>query len=157
MSLKIPANRSFEHEKLVQWYESFKNFINELRKRTLNDSTIEELNGAIDRLNNHKGDRHTFQVELRKTQTQLLKYLEKNEKIVVKNYYRKLWLVLGMTVYGIPVGLLFSLAIGNMAFIAIGLPIGMAVGIGVGTNMDKKAAREGRQLNIENWINNYTY
>ncbi|MEM7110417.1 MAG: hypothetical protein AAF519_19470 [Bacteroidota bacterium] len=149
MSLKIPKNRSFEHEKLTQWYESFKNFIDELRKRTLIDRTIEEVNEAIDHLNNHEGDRRRFQAELRKTQTRLLKYVEKNEKIVVKNYYRKLWLVLGMTVYGVPLGLLFSLAMGNMAFIGVGLPIGMAIGIGVGTNRDKKAAQEGRQLNVE--------
>jgi hypothetical protein len=35
-----------------------------------------------------------------------------------------------------------------LGFIGIGLPIGMAIGMIVGTNMDKKAFTEGRQLDV---------
>jgi len=33
--------------------------------------------------------------------------------------------------------------------LGIGLPIGMAIGVKVGSNMDKKAFNEGRQLDFE--------
>ena len=69
-------------------------------------------------------------------------------KLVPKFYYRNLWMVLGMSAFGIPLGVAFSMSIKNMAFIGIGLPIGMAIGMIVGTNMDKKAFDEGRQLDV---------
>ena len=40
-------------------------------------------------------------------------------------------------------------ALGNMAFIGAGIPIGLAIGVGIGTNLDRKAAAEGRQLDID--------
>lgn len=54
-----------------------------------------------------------------------------------------------MTAFGIPLGVAYGSITGNMAFIGIGLPIGMALGIAVGTGMDKKAMKEGRQLDIK--------
>jgi hypothetical protein len=36
-----------------------------------------------------------------------------------------------------------------MAFLGVGLPIGMAMGMAIGTDMDKKAFKEGRQIDLE--------
>ena len=60
-----------------------------------------------------------------------------------------MWLALGMSTFGIPIGVAFGLSIGNIALLGAGLPIGMAIGLVVGSKMDKKAFEEGRQLNIE--------
>ena len=57
-------------------------------------------------------------------------------------------MVLGMSAFGIPMGVLFGLSIGNMGMLGIGLPIGMAIGVGLGSSMDKKAYNEGRQLDF---------
>jgi hypothetical protein len=54
-------------------------------------------------------------------------------------------MAIGMAVFGIPLGVVFGMSPGNMAFIGIGLPIGL----GVGSEKDKKAFREDRQLDIE--------
>ncbi len=75
--------------------------------------------------------------------------MEKELKIVPRNYYRTTWMVIGMAAFGIPMGAAFGASLGNMAFIGIGLPIGMAIGISVGMGMDKKALKEGRQLDLE--------
>lgn len=75
--------------------------------------------------------------------------LEKEVKLVPKNHYRNRWLALGMAAFGLPMGVVFGISLGNMAFLAIGLPIGMAIGIAVGTGLDKKASEEGRQLDVE--------
>jgi hypothetical protein len=79
----------------------------------------------------------------------LIKLIEKEVKLVPKNYYRNLWLTLGMAGFGIPIGVAFGASLGNMAFIGVGLPIGLAFGIALGTGMDKKALAEGRQLDLE--------
>jgi drug/metabolite transporter (DMT)-like permease len=86
---------------------------------------------------------------MKKTQTQIIKLIEKKHKLVTKNHYRNTWLAIGMAVFGIPLGVAFGTSLGNMALLGIGLPIGMAIGMGVGTGMDKKALEEGRQLDLE--------
>jgi hypothetical protein len=58
-------------------------------------------------------------------------------------------MALGIAVYGVPLGLAFGVSLDNMAFLGIGIPIGLAIGIGVGNGMDKKALKEGRQLDLE--------
>ena len=75
--------------------------------------------------------------------------VEKELKLVTKNHYRNTWLAIGMTAFGIPLGIAFGGSLGNMAFIGIGMPIGMAIGIAVGTEMDKKASENGKQLDLE--------
>ena len=87
--------------------------------------------------------------QIRSSQTSIIRLLEKQLKLVPINYYRTTWLALGMTAFVIPLGVAYGSITGNMAFIGIGLPIGMALGIAVGTGMDKKAMKEGRQLDIK--------
>ena len=70
-------------------------------------------------------------------------------KIVPINHYRNLWMVIGMSAFGLPLGVAYGTSIGNIGMMAIGLPIGMVIGIAIGTNMDKKALADGRQLSIE--------
>ena len=54
-----------------------------------------------------------------------------------------------MSALGLPLGLIYGLSMGNLGLIGIGLSIGMATGIVLGTKMDKKAQKEGRQLDVE--------
>ena len=89
------------------------------------------------------------QSSLRKSQIDILRLLKEKLKLAPINYYRNIWLALGMTAYGIPLGVAYGSITGNMAFLAIGLPIGMVLGIAIGVGMDKKALKEGRQLDIE--------
>lgn len=86
---------------------------------------------------------------IKKKQTRIIKLLEKELKVVLKNYYRNLWLSIGIAVFGVPIGVTFGTSIGDMAFLGAGLPIGLAIGIAVGAAMDKKALKEGRQIDLE--------
>ena len=54
-----------------------------------------------------------------------------------------------MSAFGMPLGVAFSVALDNFAFIGIGLPIGMSIGMALGAGMDKKAAKEGKQLDFK--------
>ena len=78
----------------------------------------------------------------------ILKLIEKEQKLVPKNIYRNRWLAIGMSAFGIPFGVAFGISLGNMAFLAIGLPLGMAIGIAVGTDLDKKALKNGKQIDV---------
>ena len=78
-----------------------------------------------------------------------MKKLEKEHKLVPKNYYRNLWLPLGMSAFGLPIGVAFGLLVDNIALLSIGLPIGLAIGVALGISLDQKAAKAGKQLDFE--------
>ena len=113
------------------------------------DKTVEIINKHIEDLNSSLISGNGFKRQLIKKQTQIVKLLEKEHKLVSKNYYRNLWMILGMSAIGLPIGVAFGVSIGNMGLLVIGLPIGMVIGLALGSGMDKKALKEGRQLNIE--------
>ena len=135
--------------KLKEAYLQFEKLLIEMRKKELPDSLVVTINAAIEELNSISGSGDELRKIVKKKQTRIIELLEKDLKLVPKNHYRNLWLALGMAAFGIPLGVAFGASFGNMAFLGIGLPIGMAIGIAVGTGMDKKAFKEGRQLDLE--------
>ena len=137
------------NEKLTKKTDGYSKLIQELGKRELNDNIKESINTETGNVNAFPGSEKDFAKILTKSQNTILKLIEKELKLVVKNHFRNLWLPLGMSAFGIPLGVAFGTALGNLAFLGLGLPIGMGIGIAVGTVMDSKAAKEGRQLDID--------
>ncbi len=145
ISLQISADTNINLKEKV---EHFENLLSELRKKELPDALIQSINKAVEEINTASTQETALKNVLRKKQSAIIRMVEKEVKLVPKFYYRNLWMVLGMSAFGIPMGVVFSMSLKNMAFIGIGLPIGMAIGIAVGTVMDKKAFEEGRQLDV---------
>lgn len=127
----------------------FSSLISELRKRPLSEKEVEAINNEIKNINASTGTEKDFMKKLAKSQATILKVIEKESKLVVKNHYRNLWLVLGMSAFGIPIGVAFGISIGNLGLLGLGFPIGMGIGVAVGTSLDNKAAKEGRQLDVD--------
>lgn len=138
-----------ENERLVKAFNQLDKVLTELREKEVPDEVITSINIAVDETNNFKGSEKELRKQIRKAQTGIIKLIEKKLKIVPKNYYRNLWLVLGMSAFGIPIGLALGASQGNNGLLGAGLPIGMVIGIAVGTSLDKKAFKEGRQLDVE--------
>lgn len=134
--------------KLEFAYNQFRELLGLLGEREIPGNLIDQIIEHIEALNQNPDSGKHFKRHLKRSQTKILKILEKEVKIVPRNYYQTTWMVLGMTVFGVPMGVAFGASLGNMAFLGIGLPIGMAIGIAVGSGMDKKAEEEGRQLDI---------
>lgn len=130
-------------------YQKLRRLLLDLRKRSLPESLIENINTKVEGINNSNLEGKPLQKLLSQTVADLLKQLEKELKLVPQHHYRTLWMVLGMSSFGLPLGVVFGMSIGNIALLGIGLPIGMAIGIAVGTSMDEKAKKEGRQLNLK--------
>jgi hypothetical protein len=151
MNIKELKNREdfSNDDKLNRIYSQFGELLNELKKKELSQDVYKLINESVDILNLSTFNGTQLTKLLKQKQTAILKQVEKEHKIVPKNYYRTLWMVLGMSAFGLPIGVAFGLSIGNIGLLAIGLPIGMGIGIAVGMSMDKKAMNEGRQLNIE--------
>jgi len=135
--------------KLEKAYFQFERLLDELTKKELPDEIVNSINDEIEALNSIAESGKILKKEIRKRQSGIIRLIEKKLKIVPKNYYRNMWLALGMAAFGIPLGVALGTSLDNMAFLGVGLPIGLAIGIGVGTSMDQKAAREGRQIDVE--------
>lgn len=141
--ISIPS----EEKRLKKYFSCYKELVNELKTRNIEASIISEINGQIDTINNSSKDFKSLRKYILKSRNKVLKALEKKHKIVAKNYYRNIWMAIGMAAFGIPIGVAVGTAMGNIALMGAFLPIGMAIGIAVGISMDKKAEKEGRQLN----------
>lgn len=150
MALKRLIERDqFRDDKTQKLYEHFQNLLNELDKHELPSEVVDTINTYVDELNAIESEDKALKNQLTKKKTQLYKLVEKKLKVVPKHYYRNFWMIIGMSAFGIPVGVSFGMSLGNMGYLGIGLPFGMAIGLAIGAGMDNKAAKEGRQLNIE--------
>ena len=136
--------------KLNRIYRQFQEILKELRKRELPEKIVELINPKIEDLNSTSYTDKELIKLFKKKQKIILELLEKESKIVPKNHYRNLWMAVGMSAFGLPIGVVLGLTVlDNVALLGIGVPIGMAIGIALGSGMDKKALKEGRQLDLE--------
>jgi len=145
-------NIQFENhndQKLSNAVNLFNQLLEELRKKELPDELISSLNQGIDELNTFSDRGKALRKEIHRQQSVILARLEKELKIVPKKHYQNTWMALGISTFGIPLGVALGISLDNMAFIGIGLPIGLTIGLAIGAGMDKKALEEGRQLDIE--------
>lgn len=136
-------------KKLSSQYTSFRKLIAELKKREMPPEIVNSINRNIEKINSFSGSKKDLRKQIRKSQSSTLQLIEKELKLVTKNLYRMRWMVIGMSIFGVPVGVALGAALNNMAFLAIGIGIGMVIGMAIGAGMDKKAFEEGRQLDVE--------
>jgi len=130
-------------------YIQFEKLISELNKRDLPNLLVDTLNPEIEEINAAILAEKRWKNVIKKKQFKILRQLEKELKIVPINYYRNLWIAIGVGGIGIPIGFLIGTGLGSMAFLGLGMPIGLGIGITIGMKMDKKAKAEGRQLAVE--------
>ena len=148
--IDLTHRQGIENEKkTLNYFKNFEKLISELKKKSIPDEIVFLINKEIETIDNFSGSDKELLKLLRKTLSKILTLIEKELKIVAKNYYRSLWLSIGMAAFGVPMGVAIGASSGNMAFLGIGIPIGMLIGLAIGSRMDKKALDEGRQLDIE--------
>jgi len=137
-----------QNKKLKDRFTQFEKLISELKKRDIPAELVSAINDQIEKVNAITSSDRVLKNQLRKSQLQIIKKVEKGLKLVVKNHYRNMWLGVGMAL-GVAIGSAIGTGTGNMGLFALGLPLGMAMGIAYGTSLDKKAKEEGNQLDIE--------
>ena len=147
--LPLTQKQKFENEpKLEKKLKSLNQLLDELKSKSLKEEVISEINQWVNQINDtheHKQLKKTA----RKNYHKIITLLLKKEKLTPKGYYRNIWMAIGMSTFGVPLGTTFGIAMENMAFIGIGIPIGLAIGLALGTEMDNKAAKKGTQLNTD--------
>jgi hypothetical protein len=150
MDLQSLKNRSLPgNNSLVKENKFLGELIHELNYRELPPEVVVVMNTEIDRLNTLADDHNRLRAGMRAVKRKLLKSALDDLELVPKNYYRNMWLALGMSVIGLPLGALFYVLQDNYSFISFGFLIGMVLGLAIGTEMDKRALEDNRQLQLE--------
>lgn len=148
MIQELKNRTRFQNPKLTKCYSKFGTLMDELRSRELSKNVVDQINKEIDVIN-RTHDEKELKKFVRKSQHKIVQLLEKEHKIVPKGYYKNMWMAIGMSAFGIPIGVAFGAALSNMAFMAMFMPIGMVIGIAIGTQKDNDAAKKGKQLNFQ--------
>lgn len=142
-------NSIFNNLKEKNNYDQLQQLLIAVAEKDIPDSVIEKINLVINFLNNVEEGNNRFQKMIKKAEADILKLLEKELKMVPVNHYKKLWMVLGMSAFGMPLGVAFGISVGNLGLLGLGFPIGMGIGVFFGISQDKKALAQGRQLAFE--------
>ncbi|MFD2201749.1 hypothetical protein [Shivajiella indica] len=129
--------------------QSFMAYVNALEEKKIEAKLVEKINLIIDQINLYEKDEKTFIPKLKKARSKIVALVEKEAKLVPIGYYQNQWMALGMAAFGIPFGVMFGIALDNMAFISLGIPFGLSIGLGVGAAQDENAKKNGRQLNVK--------
>jgi len=122
--------------------------LKELTRKDLESYLIRKIHLELRLLNSSVLSDSELKKLLKLKQTRILKLVEKEHKIITKNHYRILLMVLGMSYFGLPIGLASRISMGNIGFMGLGLTIVMFLGLTIGSWLYKKAAKEGRQLDL---------
>lgn len=147
--IELNGNEQFLAEKgSKEQLLKLRRLLNELKNRDLPESIVTSVNGRLEEINATALTGRPLEKFLTAKLNDILKQLEKELKLVPKHHYRTQWMVVGMSAFGLPMGVAFGISIGNLGMLGLGLPIGMAIGIAVGSSMDEKVKKEGRQLNL---------
>ncbi|MBC8060093.1 MAG: hypothetical protein H7Y18_05455, partial [Clostridiaceae bacterium] len=81
--------------KLANLYNQFKKLIDELRKKSLPDKVVGLINEDLKVINSAAQNGNDFKKLIKQKQSKIIKLVEKEAKIVPKNYYRNVWLAVG--------------------------------------------------------------
>ncbi len=140
----------YQNEMLSQAYENLENLLIELTRKEMPQPLVLSINEQILLINSFSGTDAKLVKELRKSRNEILSMLQKQLHLVPRNYYQRMWMALGITAFGLPMGVVFGVILDNLACMALALPMGLLFGIMIGSSMDKKALLSGRQLDLDN-------
>lgn len=141
-----------ETQQKKNWQETqtkYENLLNQLQTKELTSSFIDFVDEEINKLNQSELIAKKYFRMMESSRRRIINKMVQDLKLYPKQYHQNMWLALGMSVFGIPIGMLMSIVLDSMAFIGIGLPLGLSIGIFVGQAKDKKAKSEGKQIDTQ--------
>ncbi len=143
---KIPQGES---NKTKKKYHKLLDLLSQLKQRELTSETRQAVNEIIENYNKESRANNKLSKLINKTRNGILSVVEKKMKLIPRNAMMIRWMSIGMAGLGIPMGVAYGAALGNMAFMGVGIAMGMSIGVAIGIGLDNKAKKEGRQLDID--------
>src|SRR5690606_12175092 len=90
-------------------HEQFNALLDELKGKDIPPEVIVSVNEHTEALNASQLNDSEFEKAAKSAQAKIVKLLQRELNIVPKNYYRNLWMAIGMSAFGLPIGMAFGL------------------------------------------------
>lgn len=136
-------------KKLKNKLVNYEKLVNELRKKKIPSEIVNPINQNIEEINSFSGSNKELGMQISASQSHILKLIENKLKLVPKDLYVTKWMIIGIFLFGIPIGMALGASLSSMTYLAIGIPIGMMIGVVFSLGKDNKAKEEGRQLDLK--------
>lgn len=128
----------------IKIYQEFLHILQELEKRSLSESEIEELGKTLDALdlnsNTKSKKRH-----LNKSLQQFKKYLKDTFSLITKGYYSNLGIAFGASI-GLLFGIVFLSSLERSLGISLGISVGTLIGIIIASYLESQAKASGKLI-----------
>lgn len=148
---ELIEDKSYTHDKTHQLYNKINGYLVALNSHEVEipEEVQQKINQELNRFTSFEGNEKKVRKELRYSFHRIKKWVVKDLKLVPIDHYKNLWMALGISLFGVPFGATWMSISGNAAYFAIGIPLGMVIGLSIGINLDKKAERNGLQLDFK--------
>ena len=138
-----PENPDQLKKKEQKAVDHFNELIDALNDKEIDETTEDYIKKRISVIK----DNFTYNT-IKKEESKILDYINKQLGYVAENHYKSLWIALGMSAIGVPIGVAIGLALDQLGFMGIGIAFGLAIGVGIGSSKDQEAKKQGKQLPI---------
>jgi len=138
-----PENPDQLKKKEQKAVDHFNELIDALNDKEIDETTENYIKKRIAVIK----DNFTYNT-IKKEESKILDYINKQLGYVAENHYKSLWIALGMSAIGVPIGVAIGLALDQLGFMGIGIAFGLAIGVGIGSSKDQEAKKQGKQLPI---------
>jgi hypothetical protein len=138
-----PENSDQLNKKEQKAVDHFNELIDALNDKEIDETTENYIKERISIIK----DNVTFNT-IKKEESKILDFVNKELGYLAQNHYMSLWIALGMSAFGVPLGVAIGLALDQLGFMGIGIAVGLAIGVGVGSSKDKEAKKQGKQLPV---------
>ncbi len=136
-------------EKLYASITHLKILISEIENKGVPEEVCYKINYQIDKMNSFANKKEgILNRQLEITYYRILYILRRDVGIIPENYYRNLYLALGMSVFGLPLGALIASFLENTSYLIFGMLFGLAVGIVIGSKKDQIADKENKVIRV---------
>lgn len=136
------------YPKAQKSWQGLNDLIAALNAKDLDEGLREQVEALLRPAREASGSDKERRKRYRKVTNRVLALVQKQTKLVPRNYHRDLWMSLGLAVFGVPIGIAMGSAMDNMGLMGAFMPIGLAIGLAVGAGMDKQAQQQGLQLDF---------
>lgn len=153
MEIILPkASRKILNDpKALEEFSILQNLLDALQDKAIPDEAISKINAETKRAEACDTTGRDLRSCIREAKNNVLKISTKELRMFPRNYHRKMWLVLGMGVFGLPIGTALGIGTGNFGLLGFGLPLGLALGYVFGTYLDKKISHQNNVLDVETY------
>ena len=101
-----------ENKKLFKAYQKMAKLITALGKKEVPEAIVDEINIKIANLNAASRDEKEYARELDRAYQSTLKLVQEKLNWVPRDFYRDQWMALGLSVFGLPLGVVTGTCVG---------------------------------------------